>query len=123
MAEQMVRKGCNRSHWSGLTRGNLQAAREASGDAYYFEITNQDGRKVDLPAATRKGLTLGLSLHDRGKKEVDTGNVASGLEYLLAADKAFSGCETEYLKLVDNYGFLCLGTLRRPLGRGPDFSL
>jgi len=65
---------------------------------------------VDLPAATRKGLTLGLSLHDKGKKQLASGDTAGALEYLLAADKALSSCESEYLKLVDNYGFLCLGT-------------
>lgn len=88
----------------------VQASRESddAGGQFYFELSDQNGNRVQLPPNERKSLVMGLSLHDNGRKKLQEGDVPDALDILLAADKCLSEVSTDVLSSTDNYGLLCL---------------
>jgi len=75
-------------------------------DRYNLDIEDQYGNKVQLPESERKNLIIGMTLYEKGKASMKKGNHKEALEFLTRADEAFSNCHSQYLNLVDNYGYL-----------------
>ncbi|KAL9958299.1 hypothetical protein ACROYT_G035299 [Oculina patagonica] len=77
-------------------------------DRFFLEISDQEGRPIQLPDSERKALTLALTLHEKGRSVLKKRNYAEALLLLLEAEKEFSHCRAQILSAVDNYGILCL---------------
>jgi hypothetical protein len=75
---------------------------------YGFELTDQKGNKMDIPAKQKAGLVKGMTLHEKGKACLLEKDLRSALDFFLEADKGFNQCELQLLNLVDNYALLCL---------------
>eukprot|EP00741_Cyanophora_paradoxa_P001059 tig00000455_g1020.t1 len=90
---------------------------------YYFELNDQNGKPVDLPADVRKALSLGLLLHDQGRRAMERGGKAEGgpggkeaarphyeeaLEIFQHADSCFRECPHSIVNAIDNPAYLCL---------------
>eukprot|EP00698_Gefionella_okellyi_P005293 TRINITY_DN1481_c0_g2_i1.p1 TRINITY_DN1481_c0_g2~~TRINITY_DN1481_c0_g2_i1.p1 ORF type:complete len:537 (-),score=138.96 TRINITY_DN1481_c0_g2_i1:682-2292(-) len=76
-------------------------------EQYYFELQNQDGTPVDLPAEHRQNIMSGMALHEKGKAELAKGQYRDALEFLLESDARFQA-SPQYIRIIDNYGLLCL---------------
>ncbi|ELR11499.1 UBA/TS-N domain containing protein [Acanthamoeba castellanii str. Neff] len=93
-----------------------------------LEIYNQSGQKMHLLPSTvffvflnvfcstdptwlgdQRALTVGMTLHDRGKALVKKGDLKTAAQMFLRAEsEGFSKCSADLLAMVDNYGLLCL---------------
>ncbi|KAL6077187.1 positive regulation of proteasomal ubiquitin-dependent protein catabolic process [Balamuthia mandrillaris] len=91
----------------------LAERNEEEDESYYepttVEIYNQAGAKIQLLPGDKKALTVGMTLHDKAKTLLRTGDVKTALDLFLRADKeGFAKCSPDILSAVDNYGLLCL---------------
>lgn len=83
-------------------------AEELTGDDEYLKLEDQSGKALQLPAAERRSLTVGLALHERGRAAVQQKDYTLALVLLLEADRQFSECSSNLLKSVDNIAVLQL---------------
>lgn len=83
---------------------------DGTGEKYYLELTDQNGKPFPISGDDRHAILLGLALHEKGRKNLkeDEPNYEKALEYLLAADKAFNRVNPTILSGFDNPGFLSL---------------
>lgn len=77
-------------------------------DRYDPQITDQNGRTIDLPQEEKSALTMALALHEMGRKVLKEKQYNHALLFLLEADAEFRQCRAEILNLVDNFAVLCL---------------
>jgi len=74
-----------------------------------LEIYNQSGQKMHLLPSDQRALTVGMTLHDRGKALMKKGDLKTAAQMFLRAEsEGFSKCSADLLAMVDNYGLLCL---------------
>ncbi|KAJ8721113.1 hypothetical protein PYW08_006578 [Mythimna loreyi] len=81
---------------------------ELAYDDEYMKLEDQSGKAVELPAAERRALMVGLTLHERGRAAAKQHDYPLALVLLLEADKQFSECRSSILKTVDNWAALQL---------------
>lgn len=83
----------------------------------FFEVFNQHGESVRLPAEEHEGLIQGMLLHNQGKAEMATCKSGSSnhqecftraLAYLKRAETSYRLCRDELLMGSDNFAILCL---------------
>lgn len=109
------------NQWQGKdeARENVSRTRQAAealsnrqdnlkDDRFFLEISDQEGRPIQLPENERKALALALTLHEKGRSVLKKRNYPEALLLLLEAEKEFSHCRAQILTAVDNYGILCL---------------
>mmetsp|Transcript_47413 Transcript_47413/g.76048 ORF Transcript_47413/g.76048 Transcript_47413/m.76048 type:complete len:669 (+) Transcript_47413:75-2081(+) len=75
---------------------------------YYIELTNQYGEKVQLPDEQRQALTVGLTLHEKGKKFMQEERYHDAIYIMNLAFESFERVNQQFLHSVDNYGLLAL---------------
>nr|CAB3264474.1 NEDD8 ultimate buster 1-like [Phallusia mammillata] len=75
---------------------------------YNRQITDQNGRTIDLPQEEKSALTIALSLHEMGRNVLKKKQYSNALLFLLEADAEFRQCSAQILNLVDNFAVLCL---------------
>eukprot|EP01084_Bolivina_argentea_P026908 50028_1 len=75
---------------------------------YYVELTNQYGDKIVLPEPQRQALTVGLTLHEKGKKLIQSKHYSDAIEILKLAFDSLSKVNKEFIQNIDNYGLLAL---------------
>jgi len=75
---------------------------------YYIELTNQNGERVALPEEQRQSLTVGLTLHEKGKKFMKEDNYKDAVFIMNLAFESLSKVSRDILESVDNYGLLAL---------------
>jgi hypothetical protein len=80
----------------------MEFAKRANSDSgqYYAEITDQNGKPVDMPESDRRNLVAGQMLQERGRKLLAEGNTEEALYVLLEADKHFSQISLALLAIV-----------------------
>ncbi|XP_068623142.1 NEDD8 ultimate buster 1 [Battus philenor] len=81
---------------------------ELADDDEYIKLEDQSGKTVELPAAERKSLLVGLALHERGRAAIKQKDYSLALVLLLDADRQFNECRSSLLQVVDNWGILQL---------------
>ena len=72
------------------------------------QITDQNGRTIDLPEEERVSLMIALGLHEKGKAVLKTEKYSFALLFLLEAESEFSQCRADILNQVDNFAVLHL---------------
>ncbi|CAG9128598.1 unnamed protein product [Plutella xylostella] len=77
-------------------------------DDEYMKLEDQSGQAVQLPAAERRALLVGLALHARGRAALAAAAPQRALPLLLEADRLFSECRSSLLARVDNWPLLQL---------------
>uniref|UniRef100_A0A383VM59 UBA domain-containing protein n=1 Tax=Tetradesmus obliquus TaxID=3088 RepID=A0A383VM59_TETOB len=77
-------------------------------DRYEFSLENQAGTALSLSDGDRRGLVLGLALHDKGKASMEAGELQAALGELLLAEESFGLVSPSVLEGVDNLGMLLL---------------
>ena len=75
---------------------------------YYMELTNQYGQKIKLPDEQRQGLTVGLTLHEKGKKFMERKQYKDAIYIMNLAFESLSKVDQQFLMAIDNYGLLAL---------------
>ncbi|XP_046850929.1 NEDD8 ultimate buster 1-like [Xenia sp. Carnegie-2017] len=75
---------------------------------YLLEISDQNGKRLQLPEDERKSLVLAMTLHEQGRRMAEQRQYADALPLFLAAEEEFRQCRSEVLNAVDNYAILCL---------------
>merc|ERR1712154_111213 len=75
---------------------------------YYIELTNQNGERVALPEEQRQSLTVGLTLHEKGKKFMKQDKYKDAIYLMNLAFESLSKVSRDILESVDNYGLLAL---------------
>lgn len=87
----------------------LQGGGAGGGDERYeFELQDQDGKPVDLPAHEIVALKTGMVLFEKGSAFLRRGEFAAARELLSESDVSFSRCSGELLETVDNFAVLQL---------------
>ncbi|KAJ8728497.1 hypothetical protein PYW07_006193 [Mythimna separata] len=81
---------------------------ELADDDEYMKLEDQSGKAVELPAAERRALMVGLALHERGRAAAKQHDYPLALVLLLEADRQLSECRSSILKTVDNWAVLQL---------------
>eukprot|EP01084_Bolivina_argentea_P291380 500784_1 len=88
------------------------AARDNDGfdwnPSYYMEMNDQYGERVQLPDEQRQALTVGMTLHEKGKKFMNLGQYADAIYIMELGFESFSKVDQKILQIVDNYGLLAL---------------
>ncbi|XP_063537785.1 NEDD8 ultimate buster 1-like [Cydia strobilella] len=77
-------------------------------DEEYIKLEDQSGKTVELPAAERRALMVGLALHERGRAAAKKKDYPLALVLLLEADRQLSECSSSILASVDNVAVLQL---------------
>ncbi|WIA39072.1 hypothetical protein OEZ86_005216 [Tetradesmus obliquus] len=77
-------------------------------DRYEFSLENQAGTALSLSDGDRRGLVLGLALHDKGKASMEAGELQAALGELLLAEESFGLVSPSVLEGVDNLAMLLL---------------
>ena len=77
---------------------------ELMGDDDKLELTDQNGKEVDLPKHERNALILAMSLHEKGRAAMRKANHELALILLLEAADEYAQCRSALLSTVDNYG-------------------
>ncbi|XP_063895424.1 NEDD8 ultimate buster 1 isoform X1 [Helicoverpa armigera] len=81
---------------------------ELADDDEYMKIEDQSGKAVELPAAERRFLLVGLALHERGRIAAKQHDYPLALVLLLEADRHLGECRDSILRTVDNWAVLQL---------------
>jgi len=76
--------------------------------SYDAQITDQNGRTIDLPNSEKESLVLALSIHKHGQVFLKSKEYKNALILLLEADEEYKKCRGTILKVVDNYAILQL---------------
>jgi len=77
---------------------------------YFLEIMDASGKKVFFPQKDREAISLGLTLHEKGKEYRKKGRAmwATALELFLLSFKALNSVEKKFICMIDNFPILCL---------------
>ena len=75
---------------------------------YEAQITDQNGRSIDLPNEERVSLMIALGLHEKGRAVLRSEKYNFALLFLLEAESEFSRCRSDILNQVDNFAVLHL---------------
>jgi hypothetical protein len=75
---------------------------------HYFELADQNGKAIAIPARDRVALVQGMTLHEKAKKLLSRGETADALALFLAADAAFQKADPKFVGMIDNFPHLCL---------------
>ena len=73
-----------------------------------LQITDQNGKQVDLPKEERSALILAMSFHEKGKAAIRRLDYELALVLLIEAMEEYRKCRLELLKTVDNYALMNL---------------
>ena len=73
-----------------------------------LQITDQNGKQIDLPKEERTALILAMSLHEKGKAAIRRTDYELALLLLIEAMEEYRKCRLELLKTVDNYALMNL---------------
>ena len=73
-----------------------------------LQITDQNGKQVDLPKEERSALILAMSFHEKGKAAIRRFDYELALVLLIEAMEEYRKCRLELLKTVDNYALMNL---------------
>ncbi|XP_023329738.1 NEDD8 ultimate buster 1 isoform X2 [Eurytemora carolleeae] len=77
-------------------------------DDYYLQVADQSGRSLQLPAAEKKALIIAMSLHEKGRAALLSGDYSLAVVLLLEAESEFSNCRSDLVEQVDNFAILNL---------------
>ena len=72
------------------------------------QITDQNGRSINLPSEERVALMIALALHEKGRAVLKTEKYSFALLFLLEAENEFCQCRADILNQVDNFAVLHL---------------
>ena len=86
----------------------LATSSNASVNHMDAQITDQNGRSIDLPAEERVTLMIALGLHEKGRAVLKAEKYSFALLFLLEAESEFSQCRSDILNQVDNFAVLHL---------------
>jgi len=77
---------------------------------YFLELMDSSGKKVFFPKKDKEAISLGLTLHEKGKEYRKMGREMWGtaLELFLLSYKALNSVEKQYISMIDNFPILCL---------------
>lgn len=77
---------------------------------YFLELTDSSGKKVFFPQKDREAISLGLTLHEKGKEYRKRGGDmwATSLELFLLSYKALNSVDKKFICMIDNFPILCL---------------
>jgi len=77
---------------------------------YFLEIMDSSGKKVFFPQKDREAISLGLTLHEKGKeyRKMGRGMWGTALELFLLSFKALNSVEKKFICMIDNFPILCL---------------
>jgi len=77
---------------------------------YFLEIMDSSGKKVFFPQKDREAISLGLTLHEKGKeyRKMGSGMWGTALELFLLSFKALNSVEKKFICMIDNFPILCL---------------
>jgi len=77
---------------------------------YFLELTDSSGKKVFFPQKDREAISLGLTLHEKGKEYRKRGRDMWGtsLELFLLSYKALNSVDKKFICMIDNFPILCL---------------
>ncbi len=89
------------------TRHDADILGSGDGDGGSVEITDQSGKRMELPNEERKALIMAMSFHEKGRASLKRKNYELALVLLLEALGEYQTCRSELLKGVDNYGKFC----------------
>ena len=73
-----------------------------------LQITDQNGKQIDLPNEERSALILAMSLHEKGKAAIRRDEYELALLLLIEAMEEYRKCRLDLLKTVDNYALMNL---------------
>lgn len=73
-----------------------------------LQITDQNGKQIDLPKEERSALILAMSFHEKGKAAIRRFDYELALVLLIEAMEEYRKCRLELLKTVDNYALMNL---------------
>lgn len=79
-----------------------------SDDEHYMQLEDQAGNSVNVPAAERRSLLVGMALHEKGRTAIRAEQYHLALVLLLEADRHFNECNASILSGVDNPALLQL---------------
>lgn len=79
-----------------------------SEDKFFLQITDQNGKALDLPAEERAALSVALTLNEKGRACLKKKDYSTAILFLLESESAFSHCRSDILQAVDNFAILCL---------------
>merc|ERR1712029_495175 len=82
--------------------------RDRNKDSHYLQVADQTGKGLDLPQEEKTSLIIAMSLHEKGRAALKKKKYSAALVLLLEAEREFSQCRSELLKMVDNYAILSL---------------
>jgi UBA/TS-N domain len=98
-----------------LTAAALRIARReeeegggGGGESVTAELTDQDGRPVELPAHEIVALKTGMVLFEKGSAFLRQGEYAAARELLAESDRSFSRAAPALLESIDNFAVLQL---------------
>ena len=86
----------------------LATSSSASVNHMDAQITDQNGRSIDLPSEERVSLMIALGLHEKGRAVLKTEKYSFALLFLLEAESEFCQCRADILNQVDNFAVLHL---------------
>jgi tetratricopeptide (TPR) repeat protein len=73
-----------------------------------LEISDQTGKRMEMPNEERKALIMAMSFHEKGRASLKKNNFELALVLLLEAIDEYHNCHSDLLKRVDNYALLNL---------------
>jgi len=77
---------------------------------YFLEIMDSSGKKVFFPPKDREAISLGLTLHEKGKeyRKIGRGMWGTALQLFLLSFKALNSVDKKFVCMIDNFPILCL---------------
>ena len=86
---------------------------KSSSNLIIAQVADQSGRSLQLPAAEKKALIIAMSLHEKGRAALLTGDYSLGISLFTTAENSYKSCfRTKTIFLVEISGHFTIHVLQ-----------
>ena len=86
---------------------------KSSSNLIIVQVADQSGRSLQLPAAEKKALIIAMSLHEKGRAALLTGDYSLGISLFTTAENSYKSCfRTKTIFLVEISGHFTIHVLQ-----------
>uniref|UniRef100_A0A182YNX5 UBA domain-containing protein n=1 Tax=Anopheles stephensi TaxID=30069 RepID=A0A182YNX5_ANOST len=107
-SEEEAKRECSTYDRVHKIRTDAEMLINENDSSNFLSLEDQSGNAIYLPKDEKKSLLMALTLYEKGKAAMKTGNFEEALLLLLEADHDFRSCNSQLLDVVDNYALLNL---------------